>query len=406
VPDRVDTRGAARLQRSPSSTHKQFLQVSALPNSSYFAVRALHTPLVQLLSKVEEVTKMPLLAASDVATRDISLSLPTTNIGEFLRALATGYGLSVVPRRTGGWILTRAVPETSAAVAQANTGLPVAGAVSLHSVPLQNLSVERARSLFPDFLLPALRADRENNTLLFSTSDEVAAKIRADLAVLDAPRAQVRVEAQAWEFATTEEANQALQVGVGGDTFSADTSGEVAVQMDNSRLRGFNVTLQALVAQGRARLSARPFVVVTSGERGSLFLGQNRFVTVLQNTFAGNEVRALNLQIGYSLGVTPVVGAVGDNGKSLITLQLNPRFSTVDEIESGTRLPTLGIREFNSTVRVLDGDSILIAGLDADLRSGARGRSLILPPSRRKNNSQTALVLIVTARLVSSGSSS
>jgi type II secretory pathway component GspD/PulD (secretin) len=109
-------------------------------------------------------------------------------------------------------------------------------------------------------------------------------------------------------------------------------------------------------------LRARPFVVVASGETGTLFLGQSRFVTVLQQRRGRQIAQALRLPVGASLTVTPIVGA-GDD----ILLDLNPRVSTVDEVEQGTGLPTLGIREIESVLRLRPGESALIAGLDADL---------------------------------------
>jgi type II secretory pathway component GspD/PulD (secretin) len=111
----------------------------------------------------------------------------------------------------------------------------------------------------------------------------------------------------------------------------------------------------------------------------------------------------LRLQIGYTLTVTPRAGAADD-----ITLDLAPRVSTVDEIEVGSGLPTLGIREANSVVRVQPGDAVILGGLDADLAFQTRGRSLPsripllgrLFRSRRSSRSQTATLLLVTARKV------
>jgi type II secretory pathway component GspD/PulD (secretin) len=109
------------------------------------------------------------------------------------------------------------------------------------------------------------------------------------------------------------------------------------------------------------------------------------------------------LQIGYTLTVTPRAGAAED-----ISLDLAPRVSTVDDIEVGSGLPTLGIREANSVVRVRPDDAVMLGGLDADLRFETRGRSLPsripligrLFRSRRSSDSQTATLLMVTAKRV------
>ena len=399
VPDRVDTRAVKNIVRSPAKDWKRFLRVENTTSSTRSEARAnihtLHTPLVEVLGEASRVFVTSLLAAPDAAETDISLSLPNADQDTFLRALENGYGLVAVARE-GGWTFTRATYATSNSTSstrdELKNAIPLSGENPLQRVTLNNLSPDVARTLLPDFLLPTLRVDRENNALLFSASAELAAKIRADLAKLDTPRTQVRVEAQAWEIATTEEANRALQATYVGENARAtiDTqSGQIGVRLSEQGRRGLSASLQLLESQGRAKLSSKPFVVVLSGERGSLFLGQNRFVPVLEEN--GNA-RALNLQIGTTLNVTPRVGL----GRE-ITLDLNPRFSTIDSIESGSRLPTLGIREANATIRVLDGDTILVAGLDADLRFGARSRSF-LPTNRREDDTKTALIILVTAK--------
>jgi hypothetical protein len=78
---------------------------------------------------------------------------------------------------------------------------------------------------------------------------------------------------------------------------------------------------------------------------------------------------------------------------------MNPRASTLDEVQPVSGLPTLSIREVLSTVRLRSDEAVLISGLDADLRFDTRDRVLLLPGGRRSNRDQTALVVLVRARL-------
>jgi hypothetical protein len=92
------------------------------------------------------------------------------------------------------------------------------------------------------------------------------------------------------------------------------------------------------------------------------------------------------------------VGAADD-----ITLELNPRISTIDAIENGTGLPTVGIRETNSVLRVRAGDAVVVAGLDSNLDFDTRRSpfsSALAGLAQRDSKSQTALLLLVTARKV------
>jgi type II secretory pathway component GspD/PulD (secretin) len=264
-------------------------------------------------------------------------------------------------------------------------------------LPLRHLTPQQARLLFPDFLLPILRADLEHNALIVTGTPELVARIRRDLAVLDQPRAQVRVEATVWELSSQNDVDFALRAarahGRWRETLDTAT-GEISVGIAPEQRRSLTVTIEALAANRRARLVARPFVVVTSGERGTLFSGQSRFVRVIKQRGDQQDAEAIELQIGYSLSVRPVVGAA-----EFVTLELNPRVSTVDALEDFTRLPTLGIREANMVARVRPDDAVLVAGLDSELDFSTQGRTL-LPASRRRDRAQTHLIILVTARRI------
>lgn len=379
ISDRVDSGHAARLRRSPSETHKHRLSVAPTA-AGRWRIEALHTPLAQILDAVARAANLPLVVRADAAEAEVSLHLPSATPEEFLRAVAIGYGLVVSPRSPeegGGFAVGRGGPPTIT-----------------ERLPLKHLAPERARLLFPDFLLPFLHADEENNALIASGSPHLMERLRADLARLDQPRAQVRVEASIWEFSSTEAATLALQATrtVGNESVSLDTgAGALSLRVEKNQKRGFAATVDALAAAGRARLLARPFVIVASGESGTLFLGQRRYVTVLQQRRGRQVVQALPLSIGYSLSVLPTVGADDD-----VTLEFTPRISTVDDIEEKTGLPTLGIREVDSVVRVRPDDAIIVAGLDSDQEFHTRRRL----PARRNSRARTALIVLVTVRKV------
>jgi type II secretory pathway component GspD/PulD (secretin) len=242
-----------------------------------------------------------------------------------------------------------------------------------------------------------LRADRENNALLAVAAPAVIEKIGRDLALLDTPRAQFEVRAQAWEVASTREFNQSLALtrSIGLDSQTLDLGeGTAGIRIESGQTDRLSATLNALRTRGRAKLVASPFVTALSGQRGTLFLGQTRYIRILQNRSGGQTAQALPLQIGTTLSVTPRGGNVGDD----VLLDIAPRVSTVDEIEADTGLPTLGIREASALVRVRNGHSLVLAGLDFESDSRVSRRSLPIFPSRRDAREQRALIVIVSVR--------
>jgi type II secretory pathway component GspD/PulD (secretin) len=201
-----------------------------------------------------------------------------------------------------------------------------------------------------------------------------------------------------YEFSSAEDAGFALRAmrasASGMGVFDVDT-GELAVEVGAGEQRAFSAVVQSLVQRNRVRLSAKPSVTVLSGAEGNLFVGQRRFINVLSQRNALQEAQILELAVGYALKVRPIVGAGGE-----ITLQVSPRVSTVDALEIGSGLPTLGIREVSATVRVSPGEALLIAGLDSSLHSKNRNTILQVPGGRRTTELQTTLVVLVTARQV------
>ena len=385
VTDRQDTRGEQNLQRSPRDEQKTSLQVTGTRDD--LQLQALHAPLSQLLGELSRHARLPVLARPEV--EDVRVSLHTQGtLTEILRTLASGLGLSVLERPEsagGGWSVGTNQNE------------------SVESVPLQHLSPENARLLLGDWLLPYLRVDSENNALIVSAAPAVVAKIRADLAVLDVPRPQVRVQATLYEVVDRKSYDFALQgafgaVGAAGTPALAGTAGTIVVNVPgDASLSSVGARLEWLKVRGRARLQARPFTVVLSGETATLFLGQSRFVPVLRQVGNAQDIQALQVSVGYSLTVRPRVSSPTRVDKPEINLDISPRISTVDDVEDGTGLPTLGIREIDANVRVRDGDEIVIAGLDSDLDSQTRGRRIL--PSRRKARERTRLIAVVSAKV-------
>ncbi len=383
ITDRSDSLATKRLDRSPRADRHSTLLLGGRKNGR-FRLETVHTPLKNVLDSVAQITKSEFLTRPEVADLDVSLNLPDANEAELLAALQNAYGIGV-REENGATILGRGGEffET-------------------RTVGLQNLSPDAARLLFPDFLLPFLRADRESNSLLVSQTAPMAAKIATDLARLDVPRAQFEISVEAWELSDTREVNQTLNLtrSIGGDSQVLDFgAGTASVRVQTGQTNRLSATLNALSQRGRARLVASPRVTALSGERGTLFLGQTRYIQVLQNRFGGQSAQALALQIGTTLGVTPR----GDGQGGEILLDIAPRVSSIDEIEARTGLPTLGIRESSGTIRVGDGDSLILAGLDFDLDAKARRKTLKILPSKRETGDARALLVLVTAKRVGIG---
>ena len=381
IPDRADLGGAARLDRSPVAQRNSGLAFGKRADGS-FRVLALHAPLRQVLAGVSQITGTPFVARAEVADLDITLFLPAATPASLLETLRNSYDLGVI-NEDGVLVLGRGDEFLQA-----------------REFALDNLSPDAARLLFPDFLLPFLRPNRQSNALVATGPPAVLRRIAADLKTLDQPRAQFEIEAQIWELSASRDVNFALQLtrSLGRDRQTLDlATGQTSVTVGSGQTDQLLARLQLLARSGRGRLRAAPRVTALSGERGTIFLGQTRYVLVLQQRGNQQVSQALPLQIGTNLGVTPR-GTLQKNDP--IALDIAPRVSTVDSIEADTGLPTIGIREAQASLRVDSDQSVVVAGLNSDLDFSTTGKTLKVLPTRRADREQQQLLILVKARRV------
>lgn len=387
IPDRADLGAVERLNRSLQANRQSKVDVNTNADGT-LRVLALHAALRDLLGKASEKSGVPFLTRDDVAALDVSLFLPHATLAELLDALQTGYNLGGLIEN-GSLVLGRGDEFQEA-----------------RSLPLYNLAPSTARLLFPDFLLPALRPDPQGNALVATGSPALLQRIASHLKQLDAPRAQFEVEAQIWELNSQRDLNDALQLtrSAGRDSETVDFgAGTASVRVESGQTDQILFNLQLLAQHGRGRLSSAPRVAVLAGEKGTIFLGQTRYILVLQQRGREQVSQALPLQIGTKLDVT-ARGSLNPNDP--IALEVAPSVSTVDALESGTSLPTLGIREVSANVRVGPDQSVIIAGLDSAIDSQTRGTAFKIVPTRRSNREQQKLLIVVKARRIRSAAPS
>jgi type II secretory pathway component GspD/PulD (secretin) len=107
------------------------------------------------------------------------------------------------------------------------------------------------------------------------------------------------------------------------------------------------------------------------------------------------NAQALKIQIGTLLTVRPLVGGSEKDGE--ILLELSPEVSSVDEIEAGTGLPTISLRNVSTTMRVRPGEVVLLAGLESQFETKTRRGPFGPWPGRREGRGRAALIFLVTA---------
>jgi MSHA type pilus biogenesis protein MshL len=192
-----------------------------------------------------------------------------------------------------------------------------------------------------------------------------------------------------------------------------------------TRGTSFSTLLQALKQQGEVRTLSNPRVNIMNGQTALLSVGRNvSFISKVETTTttaAGATptttftVTTSNILSGIIIGIVPYIN---ENGE--ISLTVTPIISDLVQLQdkaigSGTSqtqisLPTVDLRELSTTVKVRDGQMIIIGGLISkkenlqDNKVPGLGDIPLLGEafkSRDKSESRTELVVILQPVLVS-----
>jgi type IV pilus assembly protein PilQ len=248
----------------------------------------------------------------------------------------------------------------------------------------------------------AFASDQQNQVVLTGTDDFIA-QVRALVARVDRPGRQVRYDVRVTDIVPTENSNIGVLFGgadINGQQQAASGS-TVTTFLRNSLL--INATINALVSKGDARILARPSISSLNNVQASLLVGQQYPIVYFDARTGTQQVQFVN--VGVNLTVTPTIGTDG-----AITTDLETDYSQVTGLVQS--FPVITTRKAQSTLRVHDGETIVIAGLFSDVDS----RTLTKVPyladipligeifkDRQRNHNRDEVVFFITPHLVTDG---
>ena len=250
--------------------------------------------------------------------------------------------------------------------------------------------------------------DKSSNSLLIKASPKKIMEIKEVISVIDIPAIQIMLEARLIEVASTDEeklgidwaklsklttilAENAAPLNVAGggtsgsllpgmtyivddlgniiETFEPQASGQVPGQMYFQRLGGndigfsrqmtaFDITLDMLIKNNEATVLADSKVVTLNGHAASISM-VDIVPYILSSGGVGGQVQVAREEIGIKLDILPTV-----NKDGYITTKITPEVSSIyDFIGPDQNIPWVKKRISNTTIRVLNNESIVIAGL-------------------------------------------
>lgn len=247
-------------------------------------------------------------------------------------------------------------------------------------------------------------ADKENHTLTVSGSSSLLYQVRQELEKVDVASQQVNIQAMVVELSKGNSRN--LGLSYLSNPWSKDTS------IGGYNGFKFSVSGQHEETLSNGKVLARPNVTVFDGRKATILMGDKVPVfTSSSDSTDSDSSTTMSVEykdVGVKLEVLP---RINEMDKQTITLVIKPSVSTISQwVESGNnKAPQISERSAETTVRVKNGETILIGGLlkNEEIKSIKQIPFLSKIPilgelfkSRSTEKKDTEVVIAITPKIV------
>ena len=357
-----------------------------------------------------------LVTSTDVKGK-VTVSLKDVTIDEALEALLKANDLTFT--RSGNVVYVNPASEAAEE--------PIIN----EAIKLNYLKAADAQNLVRKALTAKgdIRVDEISNMLVVADTAKAVEQVRQLLTQVDQAPQQVIVEAKIVDITSTDLHNIGVTwstdftpVGREKGLFKRDTQFQEQMTstvtlpgtsstlsgsqftLDTLTLKGLTVTasLDALIQDRKANLLASPSIAVLNNQEARIVIGEKVPFKERTQTTTGTTETTRFIDVGTTLRVTPSI-----NSDGYITMRIHPEVSSVSALlDAGPRITT---READTTVRIKEGETIIIAGLikQEDNRTKSEvpglGRLPVLRylfGSQSKDKTRTELAVFITPSIL------
>jgi len=227
----------------------------------------------------------------------------------------------------------------------------------------------------------AIAIDQRMNSLIVTATSDIIDTVKSFVKAVDVPMPQVALRLHVlaasegasktlgvnWnQFAgvTLQEGKKVINPGSDGIVGTADDTATIqtapsdylGIQLFTRTMLQFQATLNYLVNQGYVRILAAPYIMTQNKQQANIQIGEQ--FPLIYTDYRTGQPQANYINVGIILNVTPEISPDG-----YVTMNLQPQVSEVGEIITGTQFPRIITRNTQTTVRVKQGDTVLIGGL-------------------------------------------
>ena len=322
--------------------------------------------LTNVLRSLSWTYKLNIVTGPDVKGK-VNINLQEISVEQALQAILTVNGL--IYSKRGGVIY---ISSGDASVVEIRTQV----------ISLQYVTATQAQNLAKEVLSPKgdIKIDEVSNTIIVTDYESSIAKIKELISQVDLAPKQVLIEAKIVDITSTDLRSLGLQWDtdyqpVTGGLFGRKTRAAEALTggfnlgsssdldtgqftLDALTLKNATFTgrVDSLLQDGKAELLASPSIAVINGQEARIVIGERFPYKERTQTTSGTTETTKFVDIGVTLKVTPQI-----NDDGYITLAVHPEVSSLlQSLDAGPRITT---READTTVRVKQGETLIIGGL-------------------------------------------
>jgi len=346
-----------------------------------------------VFSRLAGATGLPLIV-DDTVKGQVTINIVNKKPIEIIGLLVDAYGFSF--SEVGKvYVVSEGMPK--------NPSSYLLG--EIEAVTTKYVQPARARSLLPQFLQSDVKVSTDQNAVVLSAPRAVLDKFREDVQQFDIPAAQIMLDVLVVEYTDIDTDTFASSLGYKNANFGLTTdslTGESVLTAVTELTPDFYAFLKAQIGKSKARVRANPRVATVSGMYASVFIGQKRYLS--KPVQIPGQGQSNSIDAGVRLRMRPLTGGQGE-----IILYVDQEISTLSAPDPTTGLPNKTKRTSETTVRVRDGQTVVIGGLrQAEMRE-KRARIPIISEipiigklftSKRIEKTNVELAVFITARIL------
>lgn len=276
-----------------------------------------------------------------------------------------------------------------------------------------------------------ITAQQSSNQLLVRCRPTQWQEIQAAIRRLDNPPLQVQIETRILEVSLTDGMNLGVQWYLGRLAGNSTTpgiqnvpgsqgalgAGGAALKATDTLFYSFvsnnlQVALHALESSGNTRVLSAPSLVVMNNQNAQIQVGDNipiNQTTINLDNTTVNTSSVQYVQTGVILDVVPRINPGG-----LVYMDIQQQVSDASKIVDSNGNPSISTRAVSTQVAVQSGQTVLLGGLIKQNEASSNnsvpylGRLPVLGwlfSDRQRNKDRTELIVLITPKVVSDGSS-